>query len=402
MEHNQYTFVFGDNWWVEEDKAWFVEAVNNILIGVNMNTGECVEAVRIPEAANDTYRLTPFCMKSGREIFCIPGRGKNMWVYHLDNGEFSKIEIQKPEDTQLGIGFWRFRDTIFVILGQWNKIIEIDAGQNRIEKYYTICEERIIKSAMTDSCIYMSSSKPDRIYQFDCVTKAVSTHTLPDNEKKIFTICFDGKKFWMSGYRKEIYIWNQGDYSLTVLDNFPEGFGIYDYTSATSGRVDCSTAEYELPTFVHAQMVGEYIWFIPGQTNMILYADKENGELYSFDIAEENETRESLLAGGRLACKYVWQYVRDDRYIGLFSTKNNCVMEIDTKELKYQRKKYAFGNQCIRKCDEIFKEVYFEGNALHNAIYRTKLQALRDVAEDLKADSVGEDIYKRLGELCDE
>ena len=77
--------------------------------------------------------------------------------------------------------------------------------------------------------------------------------------------------------------------------------------------------EYELPAFLFSVVAGDYVWFIPFQTNKIMYADKKTCQLHVFEADGENETKQSLLGRIALGSKYILEYVRENRYIGLFS-----------------------------------------------------------------------------------
>lgn len=79
--------------------------------------------------------------------------------------------------------------------------------------------------------------------------------------------------------------------------------------------------------------VGNNIWFIPFQTNQILYVNKDTNEINPFEIEEEEEDEKSI-KNRELNCKYLLQYVYGDRYIGLYSLKNKVVYQIDAYTMK--------------------------------------------------------------------
>lgn len=400
MVNKDKAFIWSDNWWIENDNVWFVGGMSNILFHINLNTGECDEAIDIPDPDTCKFRLTPICLKYGKDVFCIPGSGRCIWVYNLDSKDFTRIGIDKPECLQLRIQVWIRGNVLFVVSENWNKIMEVSISQKQIINYYTICEkDSVQQSVIVDDFIYMVSSDLGKIYRFDLCTKTTDVYELPFGEKKLFTICFDGKKFWLSGYQKELYIWDKENNSLVTVNSFPQNFGVYDFSKKTDGVVDCGTSSYEFSAFLYSVMVGKYIWLIPRQTNKIIYIDKGNYVLSAFEIPEEDETRESILRRGKygFGFKYLLEYVRDDRYIGLFSVKNNRILEIDAKELKYQWKDYCFTDECLQQCDKIFQGVYYEGyDVLFDHIYRKELLAAYHKHNSINTDSIGMEIYGRL------
>ncbi len=71
----------------------------------------------------------------------------------------------------------------------------------------------------------------------------------------------------------------------------------------------------------------------------------------------EEQTEENIKEQ-LLGHKYLLEYVRENRYIGLFSLKNKWVFEIDAKNLTYKRMNYKLdGDSAFRVLQEIFRKV---------------------------------------------
>lgn len=403
MKSNDGLFVWGDNWWIEGDKAWFVWGMENILFYMDLNTGKCESTVCIPDDNPEKFRLTPYCIKCGKYIFCLPGVGESIWVYDLEFQIFSRIDIENPNKVRMGFEFWVWEDKIFAVSsGELGKILEINIDQKKIDNYYTICEDgRLARSVMVGNAIYILSVEANRIYQFDLKTKAVKTHTLSDIDGKLWTICFDGKEFWLSGFRKEVYVWNPNTNTINSIIDFPTGFGVYDFTKeTTTGAADCVSEDYEYHMFNFSVTAGNRVWFIPYNANKILYADKGMHELHSFEIDEENETKESIMARTSLGYKYLLNYLRDDRYLGLFSIKNNCILEIDTVEMRYVYKQYDY---CTGIDDNFLKEyakhrdgIFYEGILWHRNVYKKLISVMDSESQNISECDIGKDIYKMV------
>lgn len=403
MKKRDSVFIWSDGWWIEDDKAWFVDGIKNILFSVDLNAGECIEAVHIPDPSDATFRLTPICIKHGRDVFCVPGYGRSVWVYNLDKKDFIKIDIDKPDQFQLGSHVWVKGDELFIVSVNWDRIIEVSISQKMIKNYHRICENDSVKrSVLAGNSIYMISSGFTRIYQFDLSTKKTVIHTLPLDGRKLFTICFDGEKFWLSGYCDELYIWDKKERKCIAINGFSAGIENCGYTGTPADNENNIQRCYEFPAFCRSVAVGEYVWFIPNQADKIIYVDKKTNVVSSFEIYEEDSIKESFLSRETFGTglKYVLEYVRDDRYIGLFSTKNGRIFEIDTKELKYQWKDYYFSNKCLQQCFEIYKGIYYEGYdaALANQVYCMALQMADYKVRNTDIKNVGAQIYRALKE----
>ncbi len=393
------TFILSNNWWIEERKAWFVEGLSNILFCLNLDTNECEFLKSIPDENQSTLLLNPFCVKCGNSVVCLPGYGEYIWIYDLKIQRFFSINIDNPDKLQLFFDFWIYGNKIFAVSGELKKILEIDVETHQIDNCYTVFEKSgWARSTMSDNIIYSVSTRTNKIYQFNLETKKAEQKILAGIDKKLYTICADGKKFWMSGYGKEIYVWDKEEDRLLTINDFPQDFGIYHFywtMEEAQGILDCGSTEYDLPTFLYSVSAGEYIWFIPFQTNKIIYINKENYELCTFEIKEEIETEKTLLLANRgFGSKYLLEYVEDNRYIGLYSVKNKRILEIDARNLTYQWLDYYLGEECQIQYGEKKKNVYYEGYTLDRLVYDAKIGNIKENERNVNENTVGEKIYR--------
>lgn len=399
---NWNAFAFSNNWWIEDDKAWFVNGTFNILFCVDIVRKKCELAVRIPDPNPNTYRLNPFCAKQGKTVFCIPGIGESIWVYNLECQNFTQIAIDNPGKMQLSFHFYLEEGRIFAVpLGKFGKIVEINIEQKRIVNYYTICEkDNIADNVVVGSVAYILSGESNQVYRFGLSDKSLQILSLPEVKGKLCTICFDGKKFWLSGYRKEAYVWCEENNTLVTIGNFPQGFGIYNFDEESKDIIDYRTEEFDVSTFGYSVAAGQYIWFIPFLTNKIIYVDQINYKVYTFEIEEESETKKSLLRKVCVRIKYVLVYVRDNRYIGLFSSKNNQILEIDAKELKYQWHDYDFSGKCLELFGESAPQICKDNLVWDRVFYSMQIRAANCNSCNRKR-FVGGEIHKSImaGEL---
>ncbi|MBD5489837.1 MAG: WD40 repeat domain-containing protein [Lachnospiraceae bacterium] len=393
MEDQCQTFIWSDGWWLEGDQAWFVDGWRNILFYVDLKCGECKKVSDIPSINGWKYRENPYCVKWGTDIYCIPGCRDRIWIYSLDNNAFTKLDIVGLEQHQWGNQVWVWGSILFIVVGNGNKIIEVDLNRRVIVNCYIICEDdNIIRSVLAEKKIYALSSEYNRIYQFDLLTKEVKTYMLPGIKKRLFTICFDGEKFWFSGYHKEVYTWDKEKNKCTII-RFPENFN----GDSRDKKIESVADNCELPVFSRAVAVGGYIWFIPFHAeNKIIYIDKETARVYAFEIFEEDKVSILIKKPWGIA-DYLLEYVRDDRYIGLFSANNSRILEIDTKQLVYQWKKYYFSEQYLRQYYEERGGIYYEGyDPVYIHPYHMSNQAVGFRTDKTDFNSIGMKIHARL------
>ena len=185
---------------------------------------------------------------------------------------------------------------------------------------------------------------------------------------------------------------------IKILNNFPTQFGMYDFSKNSTGKVNNILDEYKFPIFLYSIVVGKSVWFIPYLTNKIIYIDQESFVLQVFEIEEENETKESILERTDLCYKYLFEYVKDNRYIGLFSIKNNCILEIDTFEQRYKYKQYDYcmSEACIEEYVKCYGNIFYECNLRDIEIYTILLKQKRIYTPEKNIKSVGSDICKTI------
>lgn len=342
------TFPWSDNWWIEGNKAWFIIGGKNVLCCFDMNRHECDIMVEIPKFYKTKFRSAAFCMKYRDDIFCFPVSGTSIWIYSVKSGIFSEISIAVHNTTGLEMhDFWVHDGKIFAVSIGLRRIFEINVEKKRIENEYVVGQgEGIARSVKAGTAIYTLSGEFQRIYRFDLLTKETTTYELPQIGRKYNTICYDEAGFWLGGYQKEICRWNKEENTIDIHAAFWE--------EDVDGNEESVSEDSEMPLFLYAITVGKYHWFIPFQMDEIIYVDSECRKVYKLEIVEDIESKESILARRVFKAKYILEYVRENRFIGLFSLKNSQIVEIDGKTGTYRWCDYQFGDQSIGKCAELF------------------------------------------------
>ncbi len=365
---------WSNNWWLEDNKAWFIIGEKNILCCFNMNNKECEVMVNIPDRCSAKFRSVLYCMKYQNDVYCFPVSGKSIWVYNIESDIFSEIAIENIYNEPLEIhDFWEFDGKIFALSLKLGQIFEINTKEKMIENYYILCKEGgIARSVKVGTTIYSLSGKFEKIYKFDLVTREIVTNKFPHIGRKYNTICFDGKNFWMGGYRKEIYLWNEEKNTLDIYSGFSQG----DLSMAHDANY--ISEENDMPVFLFFVTAGKYNWFIPSQMDEIIYVERESHKLFTFIIAEEMQSKEGSPGKEEVNTRYILEYVRENRYLGLFSIKNNQIVEIDTEKLTYRWCNYFIGNRSLEKYTELVDYILYENNVWDRDVYKKLIRAKRE------------------------
>lgn len=351
--NKNYHYIWSDNWCLDGDKAWFISGTMNILFCLDRNTKETIWIDSIPLSNEDTFRQHPRCLKWKDMIICLPDMGSDIKCYHLLDKSWVSIPVINPLNVRICCSnAWFVQDRFYIVSIGLRQIIELNIETESIDNYYdlSINNDGIVSgSLIKDNCIYVVGVLPTVLYKFDCIEKKIEIYDISEIKDQIQTISYDGEKFWLSGKAKKIYIWYEEIGKIIFLDAFPENFGVWNFSGKYKNLLNSIDDTIERPLFHSSVVVGDYIWFIPFQTNKILYVNKNAFEINVFSLTEENYTEENV-EKQFLNHKYLLEYVRDNRYIGLFSLKNRWVFEIDSRELTYEIFDYKLFD--IEKIDE--------------------------------------------------
>lgn len=327
-------FVWSDNWWFDNGEAWFVAGDMNILFFMKGN--EAYYVSQIPSETVFEFRKNPRCIKNGDVIFCFPDEGEYIWCYHLNNNSWTSICVENPKKIRLLCSNIFFVQNKFYIVSiGLKKVIEVDVLALKIDMYYDLQAKEISGAVLVNDYIYIVDSHSTAIYKFNCVDKTINKQTLVQLDDHIKTISFDGDKFWMSGNKKKIYIWEEKLNKVRALEDFPKDFGIYNFSGEGRVLLNKEDSMFEVPMFLYSVFVDQYIWFIPFQTNEILYVNKDIQKIEKFALDNEEHTDENVKTQ-MLGHKYILEYVKENRFIGIYSLKNKWIVEIDAKELTYR------------------------------------------------------------------
>lgn len=389
LEQNK-EFLWGDRWSVEDNMAWCVAGNTNILFHINMETNY-YNIVDVLPNFNKGFRKNPNCIKCGNTIFCMPVYEECIWCYELTVGGFQKIMIKNPNHVSIMIhNFWKCGDVLWAVSIGLNQIIEINIKEKTVIGYYNITnqQETIAESIKTGDYIYILSALRGRIYEFNIETKEMKENELSMIHSGLRTLTECGGKFWLSGRKKEIYIWEKEKNNFKILNSFPKGFGIYNFENKSDKLLDCESKEYGTFTFLTSIPAGDYIWFIPFQTNQILYIDKITNEINAFEIQEEDEDIKSIKSR-EMNCKYILQYIIKERYIGLYSLKNETILEIDAETMEIKRRGLIFNDINLEK---VFPGWIFRDSVKAESHFYKKMIEQNNVNRKIKADR-GAQIY---------
>lgn len=405
----KYSYIWSDSWCLDKNKAWLMAGTMDALFSIDRETGLTTLVSKIPADRIYGFRKHPRCIKKENILICLPDNESYIWLYDiLDNNSWSSIHVDNPKEVRLLCTHaWFVKEHLYIVSRGLKQIIEVDIKSKTIEKYYQLpvgVEEKIFESAFFNDCLYIVGGSPSSIYKFNCKSKNTIVYELDRIDDQLRTICFDGKSFWLSGFSRKIYVWEENSNRTTMISDFPCSFGIWNFSGKYKSLLSYDFDTVEFPLFLTSISVGEYIWFIPFQTNQILYIDKNTYDIKAFEV-EGEEQKVDNLETQFLNHKYLLEYIRENRYIGLLSIKNKWIIEIDSQNLSYEIFEYHLDLECKLQIYKCFLEDYFkcsdillesESLRLEEMINHLILQKNIDMGGEKRADLCGDIIFGGL------
>lgn len=397
-------FPWSDSWWIEENRAWFSGGNINFLFCVNMSNEKCDIVTQIPECNVRDYRLYSYCIKYKDIIFCIPDMGTCIWCFDEKKSIWEKIEVGNEDELLFCVSSYKQNfGFIWLLEAETGSIFEVNLEKKVVEKEYHIPRNRNLivgEYVLVERKLYCANGY--NVYCINIDNGEIGTYEVSGAKAELYTICFDGLNFWLSGVCKEIYVWNPIQGIIKTINDFPEKFGFYHFIQGEIPFIDNqSFYSTEFVFFVTSLSLGKYIWYIPFRANEIIYIDKVTYEVRSLEVEEERETEESINAH-IMAHKYMVQYIREDRYIGVYSVKNKWIFEIDTIKLCVIKKCYELSDQAFlyiaKAVGEYNEELLFrENREQERRIFSIMLKEGSSNTKDFFHD-IGKYIYQTLND----
>ena len=269
-----------------------------------------------------------------------------------------------------------------------NQIVEINPQKREIENYYTIFNQtgEIIgqQAILEGNDIFCVSRTTNRICKFSTVTKEKEYYAIDKMEGGINTIHFDGKRFWLSGCRKRICIWDMENNDIICLDDFP----VNTFIDGDGSEV------YQMPLFSYSIGTKEAVWFTPVnfqdvRCSKVIYINKKN---YKINIYEHGREPRQM----RGNC--LFQYVLEERYLGIAFPEELYVTEIDAglgKEIHKRMFLHAGDEGFMKK--QVEKKAVKE-NGVYNLPFFLKQCEKSEKKDRKKLSNIGVKIMKEMKE----
>lgn len=383
-------------WYLDGCIGWFVSCVTNILYQYNIQTNVLSIVSFIPTSNSGPYQ-NPSCIKSGDLIYCFPEYESRIWCYDLNSRQWREINIYKKMTIPaMAFMLGEYKGVGYFFSCGYEKLFGIDLKSGAIKSYrmdVKITCAYYIHGVLTDGKVYLVFGGTS-IYEFDLEKCCQKTYDFPYVDDILFRIEVEEDNFWIIGKKERVYIWKKGENKISTLTVFPSEISFYDFEKKKQIMEYDDNAE-GLFVFNSIHQLREKIWLMPLSASHILYFDKKDMKIRIFDILNEEETEESMdLYHRRIASKFALMYIRQERYLGIYSYRNKWIFEIDSLKMTYQKVNFMIDEYSLLQVP--IQEFYEGQDNLMYMIYSAKMNNSNYISDRANRKIVGGNIYKKM------
>ncbi len=305
----------------EQGKAWFIAFHTNDLYEWNLETGRLswIDCFPFEESR---FKSHPICVKWKNEIFAFPDMGEDVWVYHMETKEFSKISIGKRRAKRYesrspmiqGDDIW------FPVCGRFGvfepQILHINARTHQYRWSGSIMEGGLcVETVYKDGYIYLASSQDNILYRFDTERNRCNAYCVEELNGGIETVCDVGKELWLSDHTGRIACWD------TILQQTTR-------EAILPFRVSLACRQKMNSSFLQSRCVNGRVCYIPAYANPL-----QIQEAVMFEAASLSIQKVPFISPKDVEGNYILvEFVTDDGKIGIWTEKSNSILLLDTKQ----------------------------------------------------------------------
>jgi len=340
---NEDRFFWTGDWHIEdeEDMAYMCSPTVAAAFKVDLNKDICFGIQQFPEKFSDKYGMFSECRKYGETLICFP-RFSNTFIF-LDCKTKKFAEVECKESVKNGLHImkdYQYGSHLFLVSVGANSIIEMDPDKRAFSRCFDI---PLIKegdeingiSMMLNNRIYLLASGNAVVYEFSLTDKSFLRYELTNQKIRFRAMTFDGKKFWLGGFRRELYTWDKMKHEFSIREDIPSRFDIYDF--------DSEKAEDGKMVFSEAYRIGKKLCFIPFRSSYVLFVMEDKIELVEMPVKGANYEGENRTINS----SYRFLYILKERYLGIYSYKSRSIFEIDTKNMSIRRRNIRLDDSAI-------------------------------------------------------
>lgn len=395
------SFIWNDNMCISGDEAWFIGGIVNALFKLDLRTGEYKFMTDFPDSPIYAFRKYKVGIQCGKYILCFPDKGSSIWLFDTLNNDLKKIDLGLPDNARPGVTCaFHINGKIYAVASELRQIIELDISDTNSVVYYPVfetCGQGYLghESISVNQYIYCINNAVNMICEFDTNTKEIKYYSVPNSESGFTAIGYGDGCFWLSGYTRELHVWDKKNNLFRIIEDLPADLGVYELDSEGQLTVNYEKKVFKTELFFKCINLKSVICFIPYQSNHIVYVDKSNYGLNIFELPDEAEDTNSWNRG--MQHKYLVECVMpEENIILLYSIKNKAAIELNMENKEYKYKYYYLKEEDKQRIWELFhkNDKLIIENRDDDLYYFKKAAKRQGLKEVLAADAIGGKIHR--------
>ncbi len=277
VDKNNFQLHFEAIAFSENNKAYGASADFNGLFKIDMQSGKCKYIDAFPDEDLNGKRLYFSAAYYKDKVFFAPQSAEHIAIYDTINNEIEMIAFDVNPTLKFNKNM-KFADivvlgeNIFLIGATYPYILRIDAETYELEYISLDTEESFCfrkGGCINGENFFVPSVNSNLVLEFNMKTKQVIFHKIPCEFNGSWSMCYDGKFFWLIPRMKGTGFirWDKETDQAVVLKDFPQGF--------------CGDSNL---LYIKAYYLDGYVWAIPEQANMFLKVDVNSLKIIKEDL----------------------------------------------------------------------------------------------------------------------
>jgi len=337
---------WADNWTIDGKYAWMIPGEGIIGIHrIDLEINKCDLLYDIPvKYSQIAFRPFSFVVRVNDKLYCLPDTADSVLIYDISTSLYHEVQIGTSEEDRVAILTWNLYDNVLYLWASGiGQVIGIDTNQDKVIKKIVLpSDKRYGHGVFCENDIWIVTNARENIIRVDLI-KETFEYFCVKNIQHPMTISDDGKYLWITGIEREIYGWDKSSNEAEVISIDFERFGI---RNVEDNKIDKDIYDInKRPFHKSTGCINGSIFLFPFWANEIVEIntlEKSLSEVKMFynpmkpcDFSVANEA------------VFIFLYVRESRYIGMYHKSSNKHYELDLVDNKFMEKEIEYTGSAL-------------------------------------------------------
>ncbi len=360
--------------------VWFSASNFNGLFACNLDDGMIRYIGMFPGESADQALMFSKVITFENKLFFCPSILKYVVMYDINKGIFKKYDIPEEEDVFgfIGAVSQTYKNFLFIWTPMIAKIYRFDMEKREFQivdnSFLFENDIKLFRSySVVNDLLYIPSIRKGGILKIDIKSNKIEFYSFPD-QKGIYTICFDGKSFWLTDIENQLIEWQPDQKVIKYQIN----------------------KKYPMKDAILGVFYQNKIYYTLMNSNELLVVDLKTKNIEIIQMYNDGpiyDNNEGLLIGSLFL-------ILSGERIWTFSNAYNCLQYIINDKIFCKNIKLAFNvNQFIRDRVKGFyvNQKTIRENKLSASLYFDYISKYHDITFESDIDKIcGERIYEEI------